>query len=75
MKGDLPGFAHELLGAEALRAKGYFEARQVERVRRAAATGAHGASEAVLVVLAVQLWDEIFVRGWQPALAPAGAAA
>lgn len=71
MAGELPEFARDLLDDGSLRAKGYFEPRQVERVRRAAATGTHGASEAALAVLAVQVWDEIYVRGWRPALAPA----
>jgi asparagine synthetase B (glutamine-hydrolysing) len=75
MAGALPGFARQLLDGESLRAKGYFEVRQVERLRRAAASGTYGASEALLSVLAVQVWDEIFIRGWRPALAPAGAAA
>ena len=75
MVGALPGFAHQLLNGESLRAKGYFEARQVDRLRRVASTGARGASEALIAVLAVQVWDEIFVRGWRPALAPEGTAA
>jgi asparagine synthase (glutamine-hydrolysing) len=75
MADPLPEFARELLDGESLRAKGYFEPRHVDRVRRAATTGAHGASEAAMAVLAVQLWDEIFVRGWRPARAPAAAAA
>ncbi|MGH7542897.1 MAG: asparagine synthetase B family protein, partial [Gemmatimonadota bacterium] len=74
MRGDLPEFAGELLDGGSLRAKGYFEARAVDRLRRAAATGARGASEAVLAVLAVQVWDEIYVRGWRP-LTPEGVAA
>ncbi|HET6342530.1 MAG TPA: asparagine synthase (glutamine-hydrolyzing) [Gemmatimonadota bacterium] len=74
MREELPEFARALLEGESLRAKGYFEPREVDRVRRAAANGAHGASEAALAVLAVQVWDEIYVRGWRPKLAPAAAA-
>jgi asparagine synthase (glutamine-hydrolysing) len=73
MREALPEFARELLDGESLRAKGYFELRGVDRVRRAAATGAPGASEAALAVLAVQVWDEIYVRGWRPV--PTGLAA
>jgi asparagine synthase (glutamine-hydrolysing) len=72
MREELPEFGRELLGGESLRAKGYFEPREVDRVRRAAADGAHGASEAALAVLAVQVWDEIYMRGWRPDLVPAG---
>jgi asparagine synthase (glutamine-hydrolysing) len=71
MREEMPEFARELLEGESLRAKGYFEPREVDRVRRAAANGAHGASEAALAVLAVQVWDEIYVRGWRPDLIPA----
>lgn len=67
MREEQPGFARELLAGASLRDKGYFDPREVDRLRRA------GASEALLAVLAVQLWDEIYARGWRPSLVEAAA--
>lgn len=68
MRGELPGYARELLDTDSLRDTGYFQPEEVDRVRQAGAS-----PEAVLAVLAVQLWNEIYVRGWRPSLVEAAA--
>lgn len=65
MRGPLPEFARDLLDVSSVRAKGYFDPGEVERLRQT------GATEAVLAILAVQVWDEIFLRGWRPSLVEA----
>jgi asparagine synthase (glutamine-hydrolysing) len=64
-------FASELLGPAALRAKGYFEPAAVQAALTRHHGGAPGEQSRLLGVLAVQLWDELFLQGRDPgALAP-----
>ena len=62
MRDDLPAFAEELLSERSLRDKGYFEPRAVRTLldRHRGRAGHFG--QQLLAVLAVQLWDETFIR-------------
>jgi asparagine synthase (glutamine-hydrolysing) len=58
-----PEFATELLGPAAVRAKGYFEPAAVQAALARHQAGARDEGSRLLGVLAVQLWDELFLRG------------
>ncbi len=69
MRGPLPEFAAELLAPDRLRAKGYFDPREVAARLAAHRAGRKGAAGSLMGVLAVQLWDELFLAGrpaWEP---------
>jgi asparagine synthase (glutamine-hydrolysing) len=66
LRGPLPPFAEELLSAESLASKGWFEPVRVARVRAAHRAGRVNRQEQLLAVLQVQTWDEIFLRGRSP---------
>jgi asparagine synthase (glutamine-hydrolysing) len=71
LRGRLPEFAAELLAPAAVRAKGYFEPSAVEAMLARHRAGALDVRSLVPGILAVQLWDELFVRGRDPStLAP-----
>jgi asparagine synthase (glutamine-hydrolysing) len=71
LRTPLPAFAAELLDPAALRAKGYFEPSAVQAALTRHHAGAPEERSRLLGVLAVQLWDELFLRGRDPAaLAP-----
>ncbi len=63
MREALPGFAAELLSESSLRAKGCFSPGVVHQMltRHRAGTSDFGAL--LVGVLAVQLWDDLFMRG------------
>jgi asparagine synthase (glutamine-hydrolysing) len=62
----LPEFAVELLSGGSLRSKGYFNPLTVERLLRKHQAGQAHHGPTLAAVLAVQLWDEIFLRGFRP---------
>jgi asparagine synthase (glutamine-hydrolysing) len=66
--GQLPDFADELLSSGGLRDKGYFESKPVQDLLRQHGEGCANAARVLLGILAVQLWDEIFVQGWRPSV-------
>jgi len=63
MRETLPDFAEEFLSPSSLRAKGYFKPEVVHQMllQQRAGTNDHG--QCLIGVLAVQLWDDLFVRG------------
>jgi asparagine synthase (glutamine-hydrolysing) len=60
---ELPEFAAELLSEEQLLARGYFEPAAVAALVAEHRSGAANHAKSLLGVLAVQLWDDLFVRG------------
>jgi asparagine synthase (glutamine-hydrolysing) len=71
LRGPLPEFAAEMLSSECVRAKGYFEPREVAERLAAHRGGARGTGGSLLGVLVVHLWDEIFLAGRPAWEAPA----
>ncbi|HUF90061.1 MAG TPA: asparagine synthase (glutamine-hydrolyzing) [Gemmatimonadota bacterium] len=63
LRGPLPEFAAGMLSPECARSKGYFDPREVEERLVAHRAGARGTGGSLLGVLAVHLWDEIFLAG------------
>jgi asparagine synthase (glutamine-hydrolysing) len=63
----LPAFAAELLSEDEIRKRGYFEPRVVAAMIAEHESGAANHAKSLLGVLAVQLWDDLFMR------APSGA--
>jgi asparagine synthase (glutamine-hydrolysing) len=61
LRGPLPEFAAELLSREQLEAKGYFRPEAVAQLLERHRAGANYGS-ALLAVLGLQLWDELFLR-------------
>lgn len=65
LREPLPEFAVDLLSESGLRKKGYFDPVAVTRL-----LGEHRSGEdrarLLMSVLSVQVWDEIFLRGWRP---------
>ncbi len=66
LRGELPAFAEELLSAESLAAKGWFDPGRVALIRAAHRAGRVKRQEQLLGILQVQTWDEIFLRGRSP---------
>jgi asparagine synthase (glutamine-hydrolysing) len=66
LRGALPDFATELLSAEQLRAKGYFDPAAVASVMRRHHSGQGDHSRSLLLILGTQLWDERFLKQLQP---------
>jgi asparagine synthase (glutamine-hydrolysing) len=62
LRGRLPDFAEELLGPSRLRATGYFDPAVVANLRARYRKTGRGPVGVLLAVLAVQVWDELFVR-------------
>jgi asparagine synthase (glutamine-hydrolysing) len=75
LRGELPPFAEELLSAESLAAKGWFDPARIARIRAAHRSGRVNRQEQLLSVLQIQTWDEIFLRGRSPDDFEGGAAA
>jgi asparagine synthase (glutamine-hydrolysing) len=67
LRAEKPEFAQALLAEESLREKGYFDPTAVGQMVAAHRSRVEDYGEALLAVLAVQVWDEIFLRGWRPA--------
>jgi asparagine synthase (glutamine-hydrolysing) len=63
---DLPNFAYDFLSAPRLRDKGYFHPETVGRLLQQHRDGHADAARLLLGVLAVQIWDEVFIKGWRP---------
>jgi asparagine synthase (glutamine-hydrolysing) len=63
---ELPDFADELLSEHRVRDKGYFRPETVSRLLRQHRDGHADAARLLLGVLAIQVWDEAFARGWRP---------
>lgn len=61
LRGDLPGFARDLLSVESLKRKGYFDAPAGADLMSSHRSGADDYGEQLPGVLAIQLWDELFV--------------
>ena len=59
---QLPEFAADLLSAEQVRARGYFEPEVVAALIERHRSGAANHAKSLLGVLAVQLWDDLFMR-------------
>ena len=59
----LPDFAAEMLSEKALRDKGYFHPPAVEELLRRHRSGQGQFGAHLLAVLAIQVWDELFVSG------------
>ena len=66
LRGRLPRFGEELLSAESLTAKGWFDLARVARIRAAHGRRRVNRQEQLLAILQVQTWDEIFLRGRSP---------
>jgi asparagine synthase (glutamine-hydrolysing) len=62
----LPGFAAELLSAEQVRMRGYFEPAVVAALIEQHRSGGTRHAKSLLGVLAIQLWDDLFVRAAAP---------
>ena len=67
LKGDLPDPLRQILSAEDLEKKGYFNASFVSHLLKAHQSGKGNYSRALMAVLAVQIWDEIFIKGCKSA--------
>lgn len=65
---QLPEFAADLLTAEQVRARGYFEPEVVAALIEEHRSGTANHAKSLLGVLAVQLWDDLFMHA--PAAAP-----
>jgi asparagine synthase (glutamine-hydrolysing) len=59
---ELPAFAADLLSAQELGARGYFDPAAVAALVLQHRSGAANHAKSLLGVLAVQLWDDLFVR-------------
>jgi asparagine synthase (glutamine-hydrolysing) len=66
LRGELPRFAEDLLSADSLTAKGWFDPARVARIRTAHRRRRVNRQEQLLAVLQIQAWDEIFLRGRSP---------
>jgi asparagine synthase (glutamine-hydrolysing) len=63
LREKLPEFALVLLSEDALRQKGYFKPDAVLQLLERHRTGGRSYAHQLLVVLAIQLWDDLFLRG------------
>lgn len=66
LRDDLPEFAQDLLSTESLQAKGYFDSSAVTGLLGRHRGGREDFGWQLFGVLAIQLWDELFVRGRRP---------
>lgn len=66
LRSPLPEFASELLSERALREKGYFDPACVRRLLEEHRSGRKAWTAELFSVLSLQLWDEIFLRGYRP---------
>ncbi len=64
---DLPAFGEELLSENRLREKGYFNPQVVIRMLERHRAGKVNYARQLMLVLGVQLWDDLFMRGCWPA--------
>jgi asparagine synthase (glutamine-hydrolysing) len=62
LRAPLPDFAADLLSEKELDAKGYFDPAAVKRLRADLMGGDDTSDRPLMAVLAVQLWDELFIR-------------
>ncbi len=66
LQGHLPAFAEELLSESLLKATGYFKPATVRRLLEAQRRGDLRQTRALMAILCVQTWDDLFVRGCRP---------
>jgi asparagine synthase (glutamine-hydrolysing) len=62
LRGDLPDFARALLSPRSIRAKGYFDENVVAHLLAAHRSGRADRGSALMAVLAVQAWDDVFIQ-------------
>jgi asparagine synthetase B (glutamine-hydrolysing) len=70
LRASLPPFAEELLSPERVADAGYFDPKAVRAAMDAHRAGHPSRAGILLIALAVQVWDDIFVRGNRPPLPP-----
>jgi asparagine synthase (glutamine-hydrolysing) len=63
LKGDLPDPFRQILSADELKKKGYFNPSAVGQLLKQHKAGKENYSRALMAVLGVQIWDEIFMKG------------
>jgi asparagine synthase (glutamine-hydrolysing) len=66
LRGPLPTFAADLLSAGTLRRKGYFDPTEITGRLARHRAGVEDEGEALMGVLAIQTWDEVFLAGRRP---------
>jgi asparagine synthase (glutamine-hydrolysing) len=62
LRGQLPEFAADMLSEADLRRKGYFQPSRVLGVLERHRAGERNYADQLMTVLAIQLWDELFIR-------------
>jgi asparagine synthase (glutamine-hydrolysing) len=62
LRGDLPDFARALLSSRSIRAKGYFDENVVAHLLAAHRSGRADRGSALMAILAIQAWDEVFIQ-------------
>jgi asparagine synthase (glutamine-hydrolysing) len=63
LKDNLPDPFRQMLSRESLKEKGYFNPSAVEHLLGLHQAGKENYSRALMAILSVQVWDEIFIRG------------
>jgi asparagine synthase (glutamine-hydrolysing) len=66
LRQPLPDFAAELLSERQLRETSYFDPAAVHRLRADLIAGDDSCDRPLMAVLAVQLWDRLFIRDFPP---------
>lgn len=66
LREEIPEFVREMLSAKRLRENGYFNPAEVFTLLRQHRAHKGHYSRLLLGVLAIQLWHDLFVRGWPP---------
>ena len=64
--GEMPGYIKYFFSEPQLRKKGYFNPSFVRRLLNQHRAGKENFSKALMVVLNVQIWDELFIQGCKP---------
>jgi asparagine synthase (glutamine-hydrolysing) len=68
LRQDLPDFATDLLSGERLKQKRYFNPGFVLKMLQEHRSGKVNYGRALLAILGVQLWDDLFIRGNKSAI-------
>lgn len=61
---DLP-WVDDMLSPGAVRSKGYFNAAEVTRILEAHRSGKRDCASVLMSILSVQVWDDLFVKGFR----------